>query len=99
MPNELVGLYVEENPRSCLRAGDADKGARTRHRRLSSPHSYQYWRIVKRESAKISVKLEVRRFAQTPSPSRRAEGQDARKIHCFGIVMAIGTIIGAVSNP
>ena len=26
MPNELVGLYVEENPRSCLRAGDADKG-------------------------------------------------------------------------
>ena len=22
MPNELVGLYVEENPRSCLRAGD-----------------------------------------------------------------------------
>ena len=52
MPNELVGLYVEENPRSCLRAGDADKGARTRYRRLSSP---QYWRIVKRESAKISV--------------------------------------------
>ena len=96
MPNELVGLYVEENPRSCLRAGDADKGGEDAVQKTVLAPILVY---CQEGICQNQRKLAVRRFAQTRGWARRAEGQDARKIHCFGIVTTIGTTIGATSNP